>query len=126
MGLLLACNLGYQPLGPDPVATAQELTRSVVGVLFLFGLLPPRWLVRFVRKLEFSDNISWESQYAVQATADLADGADPVYRHALVTFVTLLADRCRVPHLSRVDLLQAASLLGTAYPLAAPSGELLP
>lgn len=123
--LLLASSLGFQPLAPDSVALVQELIKSTVGVLFLFGLLPPRWLVRLVRKLELHDNASWQSQYAVQATADLADGTNPVYRHALVTFVTLLAEQCRVPVLSRVDLLQAASLLGTSYPLATVSGGLV-
>lgn len=123
--LAIAAYQGFQPLASQTVSIVQELYKSLMGAFFLFGLLPPRWLVRFVRKLEHNDNVSWQSQYAVQATADLADGANPVYRHALLTYVSLLAGQCRVPQLSRIDLLQAASLLRTGYPLATPTGELI-
>lgn len=122
----IASLLGLQPQAFQQLALILEVYKGMMGVFFLVTLLPPRWLVRFVRKLEYNDNASWEYQYAVQATADLNDGANPVYRHALVTYVTLLAQRCRVPHLSRVDLLQAASLVRTRYPLATPAGELIP
>lgn len=125
VALVIAAGIGFQPLAPELLTPVQEAYKSIVGSFFLVGLLPPRWLVRLVRKVESIDNASWQSQYAVQATADLANGTNPVYRHALVTFVTVLADRCRVPHLSRVDLLQAASLLGTSHPLATPAGELI-
>jgi len=123
--LAMASLVGLQPQAFQPLGLVLETYKGVMGVFFLVALLPPRWLVRLVRKLEYNDNTSWQYQYAVQATADMTNGANPVYRHALVTLVTVLADRCLVPHLSRVDLLQAASLLRTGYPLATPAGELI-
>ncbi len=123
--LAVAGYMGFQPLSSQTVSVVQEIYKSVMGVFFLLGLLPPRWLVRLVRKLEHADNVSWQSQYVVQATADLNDGGNPVYRHALVTYVSLLADQCHVPQLSKIDLLQAASLLGTDHPLATPTGEVI-
>lgn len=125
ISLAVASYLGLQALPAEPVALIQEVYKSTMGVFFFLGLVPPRWLVRLVRKLQHVDNARWQSQYAVQATADLAAGTNPVYRSALVTFVTALADYCRVPYLSRVDLLLAASLLGTSHPLATPNGELI-